>query len=132
MACETTAILIDSADQRRVVPKAWAVPALRPYSFRWCATCADEDCIWPGHPILTFTASRFTAQGWEYRTPLRWPDAPEHTATVAHVINNRGDVVGTMTGHTPWPDTTFWHDHRCEFWCHDAKGMVVYRLQDAD
>lgn len=132
MASDTTLVLIDARDERRVVPHAWPVPALRPYLVRWCPTCATEDCIWPGHALLTFTASRPTAAGWEYRSPSAWP-TPERPAqaAVAHVINDRGDVVGTVSGEPPWPETMTWQGRACDLWCRDARGIVLYRVKDA-
>lgn len=131
MASETTAILIDGRDARRIIPQAWPVAALRPYLFRWCATCGQPDCGYVGHPIFTFTAAQQTPQGWEYRTTEIWPVARRARTTVAVIINDRGDVMGHATGVSPWPPELDWQGQPCALWCQDVRGQVVYRLKDA-
>ena len=130
MASETTALLIDARDQVRRVPSAWPVPALRPYQIRWCATCASENCGWPGHPILTFRASTPTHEGWAYRSAEAWPTASAERRLLATVITASGDACGTVTGTAPWPSVLMWQGRLCDLWCTDVRRAVVYRVRD--
>lgn len=129
MDAKTTARLRDANGVEIILPQAWPMLALRPYTYRWCRQCASADCQWADHQVLTFYAAMLTDDGWVYETRDQWHDGPPLTTAI--VINAYGDQCGTIRGTAPWPAHITWKDQPCELWCQDARGMVLYLVKDA-